>query len=82
MEPFRGHQAGMCRPQPSSVAVRSFQIAEDVCLKQVSISLQELQSRVLNYRYLFMLNSSVGQPRNLGASGLALCVGVTAEALL
>lgn len=67
----------MCRPQPSRVAV-----VEDVCFKQVSISLQELQSQLLNPRYLFMLNSSVGQRRALGASSLALCVGAIAEALL
>lgn len=69
--------SGMCRPQPSRVAV-----VEDVCFKQVSISLQELQSQLLNPRYLFMLNSSVGQRRALGASSLALCVGAIAETLL
>lgn len=68
----------MCRAQPSSMAVRSSQITEDVCFKQVSISLQELQSQLFNSRYLLMLSSSVGQPRALGASSLALCVGVTA----
>lgn len=73
--------SGMCRAQPSSMAVRSFQIIEDVCFKQVSISLQELQSQLFNSRYLLMLSSSVGQPRALGASSLALCVGVTAGAL-
>lgn len=52
---------------PSRVAVGSFQMLEDVCSKQVSISLQELQSEVFNCLYLFMVNSSMGQPRNLCA---------------
>lgn len=54
--------------QIPAVAARSIQILEGVCSKQVSISLQELQSEVLNCLYLFMLNSSIGQLRNLGAS--------------
>lgn len=69
---FQG-PSGRCVQAPAqhhscSVAVRSFQTIEDVYFRQVSVSLQELQSGVLNYLHFFLLIPSLGQPPDLGAS--------------
>lgn len=72
MEPFRAPQAGMCRPQPSSTPAvwlsGAFRLLRMFVLGRFLSACRSCNPKSLNYLYLFMLNSSVGQPRNLDAS--------------